>query len=125
MATIFVLGCESLPKDNTEEIRQPLDTQAITALLAGNTISATTSDGPYSAYFTADGEARGRRAPNYRDHGTWWVDGGSWCAQWKEWWGTKPRCWRGYRIGDTVEWVGPDGKPARDVVIEQGNALGL
>lgn len=74
---------------------QTLDASAAKAVMSGANITGTNSFGnPYSVTFNSNGTIDGVAGLNneFKDTGSWWMDGNKFCRKYKAWLEAKAEC---------------------------------
>ena len=89
-----------------------LDGAAAKKVMAGATITGTNAAGnPYTVTFSRSGSVKGKAGFNdeYKDTGSWWMDGDQFCRQYKVWFDNKVGCYGISTKGNVVRFHSKSG----------------
>lgn len=93
---------------------EPLDAAQIEAVIPGAATSGINAFGnPYTVRFLEDGRIEGvaGSGDEYRDGGTWWLEGDALCRRWEVWLEGRTNCFSVTIEDGTITWLDiADGK---------------
>ena len=127
LAALALAGCDNpLMRPPPPPIGAQVTGDQLFAVLGGNSLqTAPEVVPPLVVFFGEKGDLHGLRGNNYRDSGTWTVDGDTVCGAWDNWYGTLSRCWAVYRSGERVTLKRADRDSTVTATLVPGDIAGL
>jgi len=114
------LGAGLAPPPVGEDVLEAgvrLDASTIEQALGNATTQGVNEYGnPYTVRFLENGTIEGVAGHNdeYKDTGSWWIEGDMLCRRWNEWLEGATGCFNAVIDGDRIRWLSSDGSLARE-----------